>query len=88
MRALRIHEAAADEAAEAAAWYERERPGLSAEFEHAIDAALDLLEEEIVPLLTMPGIAGQRGLKRLILRRFPYSVVVFERDTGRCPGIC
>ena len=81
MRALRIHEAAADEAAEAAAWYERERPGLSLEFEHAIDAALDLLEEEIVPLLTMPGIAGQRGLKRLILRRFPYSVVVFERDT-------
>jgi hypothetical protein len=37
MRALRIHEAAVDEAAEAAAWYEKERPGLGAEFEHAID---------------------------------------------------
>ena len=49
MRALRIHEAASDEAAEAAAWYEKERPGLGAEFEHAVDAALDLLEEEIVP---------------------------------------
>ena len=57
MRALRIHEAAANE------------------------AALDLLEEEIVPLVAMPGIAGQRGIKRLILRRFPYSVVVLERDT-------
>ncbi len=49
MRALRIHEAASDEAAEAAAWHEKERPGPGAEFEHAVDAALDLLEEEIVP---------------------------------------
>ena len=39
MRVLRIHAAAADEAAEAAAWYEKERPGLGADFEHAIDAA-------------------------------------------------
>src|SRR5712664_280963 len=35
MRALRIHEAATDEAAEAAAWYEKERPGLGAEFERS-----------------------------------------------------
>jgi len=61
MRALRIHEAATDEAAEAAAWYEKERSGLGAEFEHAIDAALDLLEEEIVPLVSMPGAAGRAG---------------------------
>ncbi len=40
MRALRIHEAATDKAAEAAAWYEKERPGLGTEFEHAVDAAL------------------------------------------------
>ena len=50
MRMLRIHAAAAEEAAEAAAWYEKERPGLGADFEHAIDAALDLLEQDIVPL--------------------------------------
>lgn len=65
----------------AAAWYERERPGLGAEFERAIDAALDLLEEEIVPLTSVPGVAGTRGVKRLILRRFPYSVIVHERNT-------
>jgi len=81
MRALRIHAAAVDEAVEAAAWYERERPGLGAEFERAIDAALDLLEEEIVPLTSVPGVAGTRGVKRLILRRFPYSVIVHERNT-------
>ena len=53
---------------------------LGVEFEHAIDAALDLLEEAIVPLTSVPGTAGARGVKRLILRRFPYSVIVYERD--------
>jgi hypothetical protein len=80
MRRLRIHSAAAEEAAEAAAWYEKERPGLGTEFEHATEAALDLLEQEIIPLVSMPGPAGTRGLKRLLLRRFPYSVIVLERD--------
>ena len=81
MRVLRIHAAAAEEAAEAAAWYENERPGLGADFEHAIDAALDLLEQDIVPLTSAPGVAGTRGVKRLLLRRFPYAVVVCERGS-------
>ena len=81
MRALRIHAAAAEEATEAAAWYEKERPGLGTEFAHAIDAALDLLEQEIIPLTSVPGVAGARGVKRLLLRRFPYAVIVRERDT-------
>jgi toxin ParE1/3/4 len=81
MRVLRIHAAAAEEAAEAAAWYEKERPGLGADFEHAADAALDVLEQDVVPLTSLPGVAGARGVKRLILRRFPYAVIVLERDT-------
>ena len=80
MRRLRIHAAAAEEAAEAAAWYEKERPRLGVEFEHAADAALDLLEQEIIPLTSVPGVAGARGVKRLMLRRFPYSVIVLESD--------
>jgi toxin ParE1/3/4 len=80
MRLLRIHSAAAEEAAEAAAWYEKERPGLGTEFEHAVEAALDLLEQETIPLSSVPGIAGSRGVKRLMLRRFPYAVIVRERD--------
>ena len=39
MRVVRIHAAAAEEAVAAAAWYESERRGLGAEFEHAINAA-------------------------------------------------
>jgi len=78
MRRLRIHAAAAEEAAEASAWYEKERPGLGADFLRAVDAALDLLEADIVPLASVPGGAGKQGAKRLFLRRFPYAVVVRE----------
>ena len=79
MRRVRILDAAANEATEAAAWYELQCPGLGAEFSLAIDAALDLLEEQVVPLSPATGVAGQRGAKRLILRRFPYDIVVRER---------
>ena len=78
MRRLRIHAEAANEAAEAAGWYEKEQPGLGEDFFRAVDAALDLLEEEIVPLVAQPGAAGALGVKRLLLRRFPYAVVVRE----------
>ena len=48
------------------------------EFEQALDAALDLLEEDLAPLVPVPGVSGARGAKRLLLRRFPYSIVVRE----------
>ena len=78
-RQVRIHSAAAEEAAQAAAWYEQERTGLGTEIERAVDSALDLLEVELVPLVTVPGIAASRGVKRLLLRRFPHAVIVLER---------
>lgn len=78
MRRLRILVYAVEEALEAAAWYEKERPGLGEEFHSTLDAALDLLEEEIIPLSVMPGVAGSKGIKRLILKRFPYDIVVKE----------
>jgi len=80
MRAVRVLDAAADEAIEAAAWYEREQPGLGREFEVAINAALDLIEAEFPPLVPLPGTAGTRGATRLVMRRFPFDVVVAEVD--------
>ena len=78
-RSVKVLDAAAEEAAEAAAWYERQREGLGIEFLKAVDAALDLLEEELVPLTPVPGVAGKRGAKRLVLNRFPYAVIVREQ---------
>lgn len=76
MPRVRILEQAAQEAIEAAAWYENECGGLGVEFDHAINAAISLLEENIVPLVNMPGTTRTRGAKRMVLRRFPYDIVV------------
>ncbi len=78
MRRVRILEQAAVEAIEAAAWYEHERPRLGREFDRAVNAAIDLLEDEIVPLANLPGVTGAGRTKRLLLKRFPYDIVVRE----------
>jgi len=79
MPKARILEAAADEAAEAAARYEKQQVGLGTDFERAVEDAFDLLEDAFVPLVSMPREAGNHGAKRLILKRFPYDVVVKEQ---------
>jgi hypothetical protein len=76
---VRILQEAAAEAAAATDWYERERPGLGSEFAAAVDAAIDLIEEDILPLSPLPGRSGTKGVKRLILRRFPFDIIVIER---------
>jgi len=78
VRTVRILEEASQEAIEAAAWYEHEQPGLGAEFFAAIDAAIDVIEENFIPLSPLPGKAGDTGAKRLILERFPYDLVLIE----------
>lgn len=83
MPKFRILRQAADEAEAAAAWYEQERQGLGGEFVEAIEAAIDVIEDGFLPLSPMPGIAGAQGAKRLILRRFPYDIVIVDRDDER-----
>ena len=78
-RQIVFHASALTEAAEAAAWYEFEQAGLGARFEAAINAAFDILESEVLPLTSWPGSSGRNGVKHIILRRFPFSVVVHER---------
>ena len=75
MPTVRIHAAAADEAEAAVARYEKERPGLGRRLQRALDAALDLLEAGAAPGVTVPGALGDVGLRRLVLRRFPYDIV-------------
>lgn len=82
MRRLRFLRQAVDEAIEAAAWYEKERPGLGFEFERALNAALDLLEDETLGLAALPAKAGTQDAKRLFLKRFPYEIVIRESTEG------
>ena len=80
MRRIQLLDEAVVEALEAASWYDKELAGLGVEFAEALDAALDLLENEVVPLSVMPGALGMHGFRRLILARFPFDVVVLPRD--------
>ena len=72
MRRVRIHAAAAEEAAQAAAWYERERPGLGVDFERAVDAALrDAALYELLALVDAirDGRARERNLAQQALEK-------------------
>jgi toxin ParE1/3/4 len=75
MRAVQVLEAAALEAAEAAAWYEARRAGLGAEFRQVFKGALDTLAEGRISGAPWPGHLGERGVKRLGMKRFPFHVV-------------
>lgn len=55
-----------------------EQSGLSVELSEAFDAALDIIEEGLLPLSPIPDEAGDVSAKRLILDRFPCDVVVIE----------
>lgn len=79
MPKVRILKKAVEEAEAAAIWYEKERQGLGAEFAATIETAIDVIEDGFFPLSPMPGNSARKGAKRLILRRFPYDVVVVER---------
>ena len=79
MTKVRVDSKAAEEVTEAAVWYEMESPGLGFGLLDAFEHALELLADELSPLSAMAGAAASLGAKRLILHRFPFSVVVLER---------
>ena len=79
---MRILEAARQEATEAALWYESARRGLGHYFLAALDTALDVLEAGVHALVQVPGIPAEFGARRLILKRFPFDIVVVERAGG------
>jgi toxin ParE1/3/4 len=83
MPGVRILEAAAAEAAGAAAWYEAQRAGLGADFRADFKADLDTLQEGVVPGSPWPGRLGERGVKRILLKRFPFSLVYVVSGGGR-----
>ena len=80
MTRVRLSREAAAELEEAARWYELQSPGLGGKLLNAVEQTLDLLQGATPPLLPVPGPAGARGAKRMILRRFPFSIVIVERN--------
>ena len=81
MPRVQVTSEAAEELEEAAARYERQVPGLGTRLLDAFEHALVLLQEEYPPLTNMSGKAAELGAKRLLLHRFPFSVVTIQKNT-------
>ena len=76
---IRVLAPAARELEEAAAWYETQQIGLGAGLLDEFERVVDLLSEDSPPLVPVPGRAGKLGAKRILLHRFPFSVVALIR---------
>jgi plasmid stabilization system protein ParE len=76
---VEILDVAQDEASDAAAYYEREVPGLGYDYLAELDRATIAIGEQPE---TWPrfGVVRQQTVRRFLLSRFPYSVVYVLRD--------
>jgi toxin ParE1/3/4 len=76
LKRLRNHPAAARELAKAQKTYDKAQPGLGRDLVLEVDRALSAVAEGYLPTLVHPEI---REVRRVMLKRFPYWVVVLER---------
>jgi hypothetical protein len=83
MRAVGLLEPAAIEAEEAATWYEARRQGLGDEFKQDFALALNALREDSSPGKFWPGHLGERGVKRVAMKRFPFFLVYVDTNSSR-----
>jgi toxin ParE1/3/4 len=95
-KSLRTHRLAEDELTDAASWYEDKQPGLGISLLDLVDQAIDRLRSGRLPSSPVPGVTMAKGARRVLLKRFPYSIVFYERKdeimivafahSGRRPG--
>ena len=97
MRVVTFHDEAKLEIGEAARWYNLREPGVGDELWQCAEAALDVLEScAIIPGTPVSGRIASRGVRRIFVDRFPYSVIFVQRADEievlafahhkRCPG--
>ncbi len=72
---VKVSTEASVELTEAAAWYELEVPGLGEQLITSFEQATAKLSKPNPPLVPVIGEAAKLGAKRLILQRFPFSLV-------------
>ena len=75
---LVIDEEAETELEAACDWYDSQRAGLGHDLVLAVDEAVTSIGN--VPPLTVPFVPPELGAKRVLVRRYPYSVIFYETD--------
>jgi plasmid stabilization system protein ParE len=81
MKPVRVDVEAVDEIRAAAAWYEKQRPGLGDEFLASVGEAMAELIKRPSSAVAYAGVPDDLPVERLIIRRFRYSVVFIELET-------
>jgi toxin ParE1/3/4 len=77
---VKVSTEATQELIEAAAWYELEVHGLGDQLIDTFEQATTRLSEPNPTLVPVVGVAAKLGAKRLILQRFPFSVVTIANS--------
>lgn len=77
---VKVSTEAAEELIEAAAWYEQEVLGLGDQLIDAFEQATMMLSDPNAPLVPVFGKAAKLGAQRLVLQRFPYSIVTITKS--------
>lgn len=77
---VKVSTEATEELIEAAAWYEMEVSGLGERLIDTFDQAATRLAEPNPPLVPVFGEAAKLGAKRLVLQRFPFSLVTIANS--------
>ena len=72
---LRVLTIAREEAAEAARWYEEQRTGFGDLFLEELSRVFETVEQHPRASTQVTVAAPDREVRRIVLRRFPYSVV-------------
>jgi toxin ParE1/3/4 len=76
MKTVIFHQEAEAELTAAIAYYEERRAGLGTEFQEAAEEAVDRIAR--MPRAFPPH--GDQGLRKYVLRRFPYTIFYLELD--------
>ena len=77
---LRFDDEAAEELQLAAAWYERRKRGLGSELVAAVRSAHSSIATNPSAWSLVPGVPPDLGVRRFLLRRFPFAIVYLELE--------
>jgi len=76
---FRVLPEAEGEAVAAAIWYEERQPSLGDQFLWAVQCAFDAIRDGTESLGQMEQYSGPLDIRRVLLKRFPYAVIVLCR---------
>ena len=80
-RRILIEKEAREELTVAFEWYESQRPGLGHEFLASVDECLERLCASPDSSVPVPGVAEDLPVRRVFVKRFPYSVIFLEKES-------